>query len=56
MYKLKDKYSTVLSLYLIEDYNHREIGELLNIKESTVRNQFRRGKQQLLKLIKNKEL
>jgi DNA-directed RNA polymerase specialized sigma24 family protein len=43
-------------LYLIEDYNHREIGELLNIKESTVRNQFRRGKQQLLKLIKNKEL
>jgi RNA polymerase sigma-70 factor (ECF subfamily) len=43
-------------LYLIEDYNHREIGELLNIKESTVRNQFRRGKQQLLKFIKNKEL
>ena len=56
IYKLKDKYSTVLSLYLIEDYNHREIGELLNIKESTVRNQFRRGKQQLLKLIKNKEI
>lgn len=51
--QLKEKYRVVLNLYLIEDYNHREIGELLNIKESTVRNQFRRGKQQLLKLIKN---
>lgn len=51
--KLKDKYRIVLSLYLIEDYNHKEISELLNLKESTVRNQFRRGKQQLLELIKS---
>lgn len=51
--RLKEKYRVVLNLYLIEDYNHREIGELLDLKESTVRNQFRRGKQQLLKLIKN---
>jgi RNA polymerase sigma factor (sigma-70 family) len=52
--QLKDKYRIVLNLYLIEDYNHREIGELLNIKESTVRNQFKRGKDQLLKLLTNK--
>lgn len=50
--KLKEKYSIILTLYLIENYNHREIGELLNIKESTVRNQYKRGKEQLLKLIK----
>lgn len=51
--KLKEKYRVVLNLYLIENYNHREIAELLNINESTVRNQFRRGKNQLLQLIKN---
>ena len=51
---LKEKYRVVLSLYLIEDYNHREIGQLLNVNESTVRNQFRRGKQQLLELINTK--
>lgn len=52
---LKDKYRVVLSLYLIEEYNHREIGELLKINESTVRNQFRRGKQQLLEMIQNQK-
>ncbi|APZ46869.1 hypothetical protein BW723_11500 [Polaribacter reichenbachii] len=52
IHQLKEKYSIILTLYLIEDYNHREIGELLNIKESTVRNQYRRGKEQLLLLIK----
>lgn len=50
--QLKDKYRIVLTLYLIEDYNHREIGEILKIKESTVRNQFKRGKEQLLELLK----
>ncbi len=49
--ELKEKYRIVLTLYLIEDYNHREIGEMLQIKESTVRNQYKRGKQQLLELI-----
>jgi RNA polymerase sigma-70 factor (ECF subfamily) len=54
IHKLKDKYSIVLNLYLIENYNHREIGEILKIKESTVRNQFKRGKEQLLSMIKSK--
>lgn len=52
IHKLKEKYSIILVLYLIEDYNHREIGELLGIKESTVGNQYKRGKEQLLKMIK----
>ncbi|MAD97314.1 MAG: RNA polymerase subunit sigma-70 [Flavobacteriaceae bacterium] len=54
--ELKEKYRIVLTLYLIEDYNHREIGEMLQIKESTVRNQYKRGKQQLLELIKTSRL
>ncbi|MFK8060618.1 MAG: RNA polymerase sigma factor [Polaribacter sp.] len=50
--KLKEKYRIILVLYMIEDYNHREIGELLSIKESTVRNQYKRGKEQLLQMLK----
>ena len=53
--KLKEKYRIILVLYMIEDYNHREIGELLDIKESTVRNQYKRGKDQLLEMIKQRE-
>lgn len=48
-----EKYRIILELYLIEEYNHREISELLGLKESTVRNQFRRGKNKLLTLLKN---
>ena len=50
--KLKEKYRIILVLYMIEDYNHREIGELLGINESTVRNQYKRGKEQLLQMLK----
>lgn len=49
---LKEKYRVILILYMIEDYNHREISEILNIKESTVRNQYRRGKNHLIELLK----
>lgn len=52
MNQLKEKYRIILVLYMIEDYNHREISELLNLKESTVRNQYRRGKSQLIDLLK----
>jgi len=53
IHSLKDKYSVILVLYLIEDYNHREIAKQLNLKESTVRNQYARGKSQLLQMIQN---
>lgn len=49
--KLKEKYSVILVLYLIEDYNHREISEILKINESTVRNQYARGKNQLIAML-----
>lgn len=54
--KIKEKYRIILVLYMIEDYNHREISELLQIKESTVRNQYKRGKDQLLALIKTHKI
>jgi RNA polymerase sigma factor (sigma-70 family) len=49
---LPDGYRTVLSLYLLEGYDHEEIGEILNVAESTTRTQYMRAKQKLLQLIK----
>jgi len=49
--KLKDKYRVIVVLYMIEEYNHREISEILQINESTVRNQYARGKNQLITLL-----
>lgn len=37
-------YRTVLNLYAIEGYSHREIGDLLDIEESTSRSQYTRAK------------
>lgn len=51
--QLTDKYRVILVLYLIEDYTHKEIAELLDLKESTVRNQYARGKKILLETIEN---
>lgn len=49
--KLKEKYRVIVVLYMIEEYNHREISEILQINESTVRNQYARGKNQLITLL-----
>ena len=51
---LKDKYRIIIVLYLIEDYSHREIAEQLGLKESTVRNQYVRGKRLLKQQLQNK--
>lgn len=40
-------YRTVLNLYAIEGFSHREIGEILDIEESTSRSQFTRAKTML---------
>jgi len=53
--EMKEKYRIVLVLYLIENYTHKEISVQLQINESTVRNQYKRGKEKLLQLIKNKK-
>lgn len=50
--RLPDGYRTVLSLYLLEGYDHEEISQILNISHNTVRTQYVRAKQKLLYLIK----
>ena len=52
--QLPEGYRVVLSLYLFEGYDHEEIGEILNISESTSRTQYMRGKKKLLEIMKNK--
>ncbi|MBN2682755.1 MAG: sigma-70 family RNA polymerase sigma factor [Bacteroidales bacterium] len=44
---LADGYRIILSLYLLEGYDHEEIGEILSISPSTSRSQFTRAKRKL---------
>jgi RNA polymerase sigma-70 factor (ECF subfamily) len=50
--QLPDGYRTVLSLYLLEGYDHEEISQILKLAESTVRTQYMRAKQKLIHIIK----
>lgn len=52
--ELPEGYRIVLSLYLLEGYDHEEIAEVLNIAESTSRTQYMRAKQKLLAMLKMK--
>lgn len=51
---LPDGYRVVLSLYLFEGYDYKEISKILQTKQSSVRSQYMRGKEKLLKLLKEK--
>jgi len=44
---LPSGFKSVLTLYLFEGYDHKEIGEILNISESTSKSQFNRAKKKL---------
>jgi len=50
--QLPDGYRAVLSLYLLEGYDHEEIAEILQVSGSTSRTQYIRAKQKLLQLLK----
>lgn len=47
--QLPDGYKTVFLLYVVEGYSHKEIGELLNIAETTSRSQFFKARKLLQK-------
>ncbi len=51
---LPDGYRTVLSLYLLEGYDHGEIAEIMGITESTSKSQFNRSKKKLKELLEYK--
>ena len=50
--ELPDGYRTVLNLYVFENYSHRQIAELLGIKEGTSASQLYYAKQWLARRIK----
>lgn len=49
--RLSDGYRTVLNLYLVEGYTHKEIGDMLGISEGTSKSQLARAKSILQKQI-----
>lgn len=52
--KLSPAYRTVFNLYIVEGYNHREIGEMLNISEGTSKSNLAKAKARLQVLIAEK--
>lgn len=48
---LPNGYQTIINLYLIEGYDHSEIGEILEISVSTSKSQYHRAKKKLIQLI-----
>lgn len=49
--KLPHGYQTIINLYLIEGYDHNEIGDILEISVSTSKSQYHRAKKKLVGLI-----
>ncbi len=52
--ELPEGYRLVISLYLLEGYDHEEIGQILNISENTSRTQFLRAKRKIIELLNKK--
>lgn len=53
MQKLPDKYKYVVQLFLVEGYDHKEISQILDIREATCRTRLLRGKGFLKELLKD---
>ena len=49
-------YRTVLNLYAVEGYSHREIAQILDIEESTSRSQYTRAKAMLEDILIRKKI
>jgi len=49
--QLPEGYKVVFNLYVVEGFNHREIGEMLNIAEGTSKSQLAKAKIHLKKLL-----
>ncbi len=52
--ELPDSYRTILSLYLLEGYDHEEISQILDITNSTSRSQYARARKKLQVKVKEK--
>lgn len=49
--RLPSGYKQILNLYLIEGYDHNEIGEILDVSTSTSKSQYHRAKKKLIQII-----
>jgi RNA polymerase sigma-70 factor (ECF subfamily) len=54
--RLPDGYRVVFSLYLFEGYDHKEIGQILEISEATSKSQYSRAKKKLKDLLKGQQI
>jgi RNA polymerase sigma-70 factor (ECF subfamily) len=52
--KLSPAYRTVLNLYVMEDYSHKEIAVILGINEGTSKYNFAKAKMNLQRILKEK--
>jgi RNA polymerase sigma-70 factor (ECF subfamily) len=55
IYALPEGYRIVLSLILLEGYDHEEVSGILNISNATSRTQYHRAKKKLIELLKKKD-
>ncbi|MDX1907528.1 MAG: sigma-70 family RNA polymerase sigma factor [Bacteroidia bacterium] len=53
MERLPDGYRQVLHLYLVEGYDHQEIGTILHISEATSKSQFCRARRKLREMLEH---
>lgn len=49
--QLPDGYRVVFNLYLMEGYDHKEIGQILSISEATSKSQYSRAKKKIKQLL-----
>lgn len=54
--ELPDGYRTILNLYAVEGYSHKEIGEMLGISENTSRSQYSRARNKLIEMLEHTEI
>jgi RNA polymerase sigma-70 factor (ECF subfamily) len=52
--ELPDGFRVVLTLHLLEGYDHEEIAQILDINPSTSRSQFTRARQKLVEMLKKR--
>ena len=54
--QLPDGYRVVFSLYMLEGYDHKEIGQILGVTEATSKSQYSRAKSKLRDLLGSEQL
>ena len=55
MEQLPEGYRVVLSLYLLEGYDHAEISQIIGISEATSKSQYSRARQRIQEILKQEQ-